>query len=65
MKKNREPIFLEERKVTKLYRIMKLSVMFLVIGMLQVSASVYSQGNRVKIKERNIALAELFWKIQS
>jgi TonB-linked SusC/RagA family outer membrane protein len=44
---------------------MKLSVMFLVIGMLQVSASVYSQGNRVKIKERNIALAELFWKIQS
>ncbi|MCT4646870.1 MAG: SusC/RagA family TonB-linked outer membrane protein [Carboxylicivirga sp.] len=39
--------------------------MFLVIGMLQVSASVYSQGNRVKIKERNIALAELFWKIQS
>ena len=65
MKKNREPIFLEGRKVTKLYRIMKLSVMFLVIGMLQVSASVYSQGNRVKIKERNIALAELFWKIQS
>ena len=65
MKKNREPIFLVGRKMTKLYRIMKLSVAFLLIGMLQVSASVYSQGSRVKIKESNIALADLFWKIQS
>ncbi|MCG8583044.1 MAG: SusC/RagA family TonB-linked outer membrane protein [Bacteroidales bacterium] len=65
MKKNREPIFLEGRKMLKLYRIMKLSVVLLLIGMLQVSASVYSQGNRVKLKESNITLAELFWKIQS
>ncbi|WP_289054088.1 TonB-dependent receptor [Carboxylicivirga marina] len=65
MKKNGENIFLERRKMLKLYRIMKLSFILLLIGMLQVSASVYSQDNKVKIRERNITLAELFWKIQS
>ncbi len=65
MKKNREPIFLEGRKMTKLYRIMKLSVMFLLIGMLQVSAGVYSQGSKVSVNESDITLADLFWKIQS
>ncbi|WP_185968841.1 TonB-dependent receptor [Carboxylicivirga sp. M1479] len=44
---------------------MKLSLVLLLIGMLQVSASVHSQGSKLKLKERNITLAELFWKIQS
>ncbi len=43
---------------------MKLSVVLLLIGVLQVTASVTTSGQNISIKENNISLADLFWKIQ-
>ncbi|MCG8580903.1 MAG: hypothetical protein MI866_13360, partial [Bacteroidales bacterium] len=65
MKKNREPIFLERGKMQKLYKVMKLSVMLLIVGMMQVSAAVYSQNEKITVKEKDISLSDLLWKIQN
>ena len=64
MKKNREPIFLERGKTQKLYKVMKLSVVLMIVGMMQVSAAVYSQNEKVTVKEKNISLSNLLWKLQ-
>lgn len=65
MKKNREPIFLKRGKMQKLYKIMKLSVVLMIVGMMQVSAAVYSQNEKITVKEKNISLSDLLWKIQN
>jgi len=64
MKKNREPIFLERGKMQKLYKVMKLLVVLMIVGMMQVSAAVYSQNEKVTVKEKNISLSNLLWKLQ-
>jgi TonB-linked SusC/RagA family outer membrane protein len=64
MKKNREPVFLGRGKMQKLYKVMKLSVVLMVVGMMQLSAAVYSQNEKLVVKERNISLSDLLWKIQ-
>ncbi|WP_421918559.1 SusC/RagA family TonB-linked outer membrane protein [Marinifilum sp.] len=43
---------------------MKLSLMFLIIGMLQVSASVYSQNGKFNVQIEDVELADLFWELQ-
>jgi len=65
MKKNREPIFLKGKGMKKMYRIMKLSVILLMFCLIHVSASVYSQNEKITIKENKISLSDLLWKIQS
>lgn len=65
MKKNREPIFLTGREIKKMYRIMNLSVVLLLFCLVHVSASVDAQNDKIKVKEQNISLSELLWKIQS
>ena len=65
MKKKREPVFLERGKMQKLYKVMKLSVVLIIVGMVQLSAAVYSQNEKLVVKESNISLSDLLWKIQS
>ncbi|WP_321516794.1 SusC/RagA family TonB-linked outer membrane protein [Marinifilum fragile] len=43
---------------------MKLSLMFLIVGMLQVSASVYSQNGTINVNVKEIELADLLWELQ-
>ena len=65
MEKKENLFSLKKSKMLKLYRMIKLFCILLLLGTLQVSASVTSKKNYIKINERNITLAELFWKIQS
>ncbi len=65
MKKNREPVFLERGKMQKLYKVMKLSVVLMIVGMVQLSATVHSQNEKLTVKEKNISLSDLLWKIQN
>ncbi|WP_180335664.1 SusC/RagA family TonB-linked outer membrane protein [Labilibaculum filiforme] len=43
---------------------MKLTLMFLIIGILQVSANVYSQNGKLSIQVEKMELTDLFWELQ-
>jgi TonB-linked SusC/RagA family outer membrane protein len=43
---------------------MKLSLVLMIIGMLQVSASVYSQNGRISVDVSEMELSELIWELQ-
>lgn len=64
MEKNLKHIRVLRRKRTKLYRIMKLYLLFFIIGALQVSATVYSQNEKLNVKVKDVALSELLWQLQ-
>ncbi len=48
----------------KCFRIMKLTVLFLMIGLMQVSASVYSQTTRLTLEMRNKKVVEVLEEIE-
>lgn len=43
---------------------MKLSLMFLLIGILQVSASVHAQNGKLNVQVENMQLSDLLWQLQ-
>ncbi|WP_439184538.1 SusC/RagA family TonB-linked outer membrane protein [Carboxylicivirga taeanensis] len=53
------------KREEKWMRVMKLTSVFLLAAFMQVSASVFSQGQMVTINEKGISLEQLLWKIQS
>lgn len=56
--------FFRKKEVQKLYLIMRLTVLFMIVGMMQVMASGYSQVTKFKITERNMQLEKLFEQIE-
>lgn len=52
------------RKRIKILRIMKLTMIFLLIGMLQVSANVYSQNGKINVEVNKMELSDLLWQLQ-
>jgi TonB-linked SusC/RagA family outer membrane protein len=52
------------RKWIKILQIMKLIFIFLLIGMLQVSANVYSQNEKINVEAEEVELSELLWQLQ-
>lgn len=50
--------------VPKIYRIMKLLCLFMMIMLVQVSASTYSQNTKLSVSGANISLEEVFGKIE-
>ena len=65
MKKMLHLFFPHKDKEKKWMRVMKLTTVILLVTFMQVSANVFSQGNKVTIKEKNISLERLLWKLQS
>lgn len=49
----------------RLFRVMKLTILMLIIGITAVSASSYSQTAKVKLDVKNVTIAELFEKIEA
>lgn len=50
--------------IKKSLRVIKLSIMLLILGMLQVSASVYSQDWKVSVNVSNVEVSDLLWELQ-
>jgi TonB-linked SusC/RagA family outer membrane protein len=60
MKKKRMPgNFPDEGKLLKIFLIMRLSLLFICWGLIQVSANTYSQNTRLNIKLENASIKEL------
>lgn len=55
-------VFMRNR--IKMFRVMKISLMFLLISVMQVSASVYSQNGSISVQFSEIELTDLFWELQ-
>jgi len=55
-------IFMRKRNQT--FKIMKLSVFLMLIGMMQVSANVYSQAGKINVQVNQITLSDLLWELQ-
>jgi TonB-dependent starch-binding outer membrane protein SusC len=49
----------------KIFRLMKLTFLFLVVGLMQLSASVYSQTTKLSLEMRNAKVAEVLDAIES
>jgi len=56
--------FFEKKSIRKLYRVMRLTFLLFVIGLLQVSASGYSQKKSITISSERIELAKLFEEVE-
>ena len=54
-----------ERRLRRLLLVMKLTVMLILVGTLQVTASVYSQNTKLSIQLKNQSLKEVFKKIRN
>ena len=52
------------RKKIKVLRIMKLTLMLLIVGVLQLSANVYSQNGRINVQVTEVELTEFLWELQ-
>jgi TonB-linked SusC/RagA family outer membrane protein len=52
------------RKKSKIMRFMKLTMILLLVGMMQVSASVYSQNGKINVEVNEMELSELLWQLQ-
>ena len=52
------------KRLEKIRRIMRLTVLFMLAGIMQISANVYSQGNKMSVKFSDITLTKLFWEVQ-
>ncbi len=64
LKLDRHAIF-EKSGMIKLYRIMRLTCLLFVIGLLQVSASGFSQKKTITISSAKIELAQLFKEVEN
>ena len=62
--KNQETIFFSRRKWEKILFVMKLKLILILISSFQLSAAVYSQGNKVTLKMENTLLEQVIWEIQ-
>ena len=65
MKKNDSLDGFLHSRLTKFLMIMKLTSLFLLLAIIQVSAKSYSQSTRLNIKMTNVALSEVFDEIES
>jgi len=52
------------RKRSKTLKIMKLSLLLMILGIMQVSASVYSQNNKISIQVTEVELKDLIWELK-
>jgi len=57
--------FLRRKKNTKLLEIMRMSLLFMFIGIFQVTASVYSQNKNLTIKDSDLTMREVFKEIEN
>ncbi len=64
MKKISTTTFLHCKEVRKLLFVMKLTTLFLILGLMQVSASVYSQATKFEIKVENKRIADVLKEIE-
>lgn len=64
MKKCRMNTFLDNRKVKKLLLTMKLTVLLLLLGLMQVSATVYSQSTKFSLQVENRKIVEVLQDIE-
>lgn len=64
MKKNYEHFRAFMRNRIKIYRVMKISLVFIILSMMQVSATVYSQNGNITVNVSEIELSDLFWELQ-
>ena len=64
MKKNLNDCFLFKESSVKIFRIMKLTMLFAVIGFLHASANSYSQNARITLDLKNAELKEVISEIQ-
>ncbi len=64
MKKDRINSFLHSRNVKKLLLTMKLIIVLLVVGLMQVSATVYSQATKFNLSVDNKQIAEVLKEIE-
>ncbi len=53
-----------KQKWIKMFRAMKLTLMFLLVGVLQLSASVHAQNGKLNVQVENMQLSELLWQLQ-
>ena len=65
MKKEREAAIPLGESVPKIIRVMKLVSLFLLVGFLQVSASIYSQTANISLDMKSASLKDVIEKIQS
>lgn len=64
MKKKVKSYAYPEGGIIKLWRIMRLTFLLIVVGLLEVSASVYSQQTKLSINLNNVTLEDAFRKIE-
>ena len=53
-----------KQKWIKLFRVMKLSLMLLLVGVIQLSASVHAQNGKLSVQVENMQLSDLLWQLQ-
>ncbi len=61
MKKNKNEAFFIARKML---RIMKLTIFIIILGMNQISATVFSQAQKVTLQMENSSFEQVLWEIQ-
>ena len=64
MKKKVKSYAFPRRGIVKLWRIMRLTFLIIVVGLLEVSASVYSQQTKLSMSLNNVTLEDAFRKIE-
>lgn len=64
MKKNLNVYFLYKESRTKIVRIMKLAMLFMLVGLLHASANSYSQNARISLDLKDAELKEVITEIQ-
>jgi len=64
-KKSHANTFLSKKRLLKLCRIMKLTILLTIIAVIQVTASTYSQTAKLTIKLESVPLSEVFHAIET
>ncbi|MCU4155548.1 SusC/RagA family TonB-linked outer membrane protein [Carboxylicivirga sp. A043] len=65
MKKNKTIVGIPWNQLKKLARIMKLCVLFMIVGMIQISAASYGQSAKVSINLKKSTLSKVFDEIEN
>lgn len=64
MKKKLDCFRIGDRKLIKTFRIMKLTFLLLIMGVLQLTASVHAQNGKLNVQAENMQLSDLLWQLQ-
>jgi len=64
MKKNLNACFPDKESMGKIFKIMKLTTLFIILGLLHASANSYSQNARISLELKNAELREVITEIQ-